>query len=80
MQGAWMSTAPSDGLVGWCLMPWQQFVSEGYAGSALNRLGGFVNLLGRGASYSDSFETVWIAATLLPKVCSSHLRPVSKKK
>ncbi len=69
MQGAWMSTAPSDGLVCWCLMPWQQFESEGYAGSALNRLGGFVNLLGRGASYSDSFEAVWIAATLLPKVC-----------
>ena len=51
------------------MMPWQQFESEGYAGSALNRLGGFVNLLGRGASYSDSFEAVWIAATLLPKVC-----------
>ena len=64
-----MSTAPSDGLVCWCLMPWQQFESEGYAGSALNRLGGFVNLLGRGASHSDSFEAVWIAATLLPKVC-----------
>ena len=39
-------------------MPWQQFESEGYAGSALNRLGGFVKLLGRGASYSDSFEAV----------------------
>ena len=47
----------------------QQFESEGYVGSALNRLGGFVNLLGRGASHSDSFEAVRIAATLLPKVC-----------
>ncbi len=37
-------------------MPWQQYESEGYAGCALNRLGGFVNLLGRGASYTDSFE------------------------
>ena len=49
-------------------MPWQQFESEGYAGSALNRFGGFVDLHGRGASYSDSFEAIWIAATLLPKV------------
>ena len=50
-------------------MPWQQFENEGYVGSALNRLGDFVNSLGRGASYSDSFAAVRIAATLLPKVC-----------
>ncbi len=50
-------------------MPWQQFESGGYAGSALNRLDGFVNLLGLGARYHGSFDAVWIAATMLPKVC-----------
>ncbi len=67
-----MSTAPSDGLVCWCLMPWQQFESEGYAGSALNRLGGFVKLLGRGASYSDSFEPQSLRCVFAPKTCEQE--------